>query len=83
MTTFEQVRNLVGQVLQLGDRTATLRPDSALLGNLPEFDSMAVVNVITALENGFGITVEDDDITAETFDTMGNLSDFVQAKLDT
>lgn len=83
MATFEEVRDLVGDVLQLGQRTAAMRPDSALLGNLPEFDSMAVVNVITALESRFGITIEDDDITAETFDTMGDLAAFVQAKLDT
>ena len=82
MATFEQVRDLVGDVLQLGERTTSLRPDSALLGNLPEFDSMAVVNVITALESRFGILIEDDDISADTFDTMGTLAAFVQAKLD-
>ena len=81
MATFEQVRDLVGDVLRLGERSVAMKPDSALLGNLPEFDSMAVVNVITALEKRFGITIEDDDITAETFDTMGNLVEFVQAKL--
>jgi acyl carrier protein len=82
MATFEQVRDLVGDVLRLGERTKALRPDSALLGNLPEFDSMAVVNVITALESRFGILIEDDDISADTFDTMGTLAAFVQAKLD-
>ena len=81
MTTFEQVRQIVGDVLQLGDRTAGLRPDSALLGNIPEFDSMAVVSVITALEDNLGIVVEDDEITAETFETLGNLTDFIDTKL--
>ena len=50
MVTFEQVRQIVGDVLQLGDRTAKLEPDTALLGSIPEFDSMAVVSVITALK---------------------------------
>jgi len=81
MATFEQVRQIVGDVLQLGDRTATLQPDTALLGNIPEFDSMAVVSVITALEDQLGILVEDDDITGETFETLGNLTAFVQSKL--
>jgi acyl carrier protein len=81
MATFEQVRQIVGDVLQLGDRTNSLQPDSALLGNIPEFDSMAVVSVITALEDQFGILVEDDDITAETFETLRKLTDFVQSKL--
>ena len=81
MATFEEVRQIVGDVLQLGDRTEKLQPGSALLGNIPEFDSMAVVSVITALEDQFGILVEDDDITGETFETLGNLTAFVQSKL--
>lgn len=80
MATFEQVRQIVGDVLQLGDRTMALEPNTALLGNIPEFDSMAVVGVITALEDQLGIYVEDDDITGETFETLGNLTAFVQAK---
>lgn len=80
MTTFEQVRQIVGDVLQLGDRAAKLQPESALLGNIPEFDSMAVVSVITALEDQMGILVEDDDINGETFETMGNLAAFVESK---
>jgi acyl carrier protein len=81
MATFEQVRQIVGDVLQLGERTAGLQPDTVLLGNIPEFDSMAVVSVITALEDQFAITVEDDDIGAETFETLANLTAFVQSKL--
>lgn len=81
MATFEQVRQIVGDVLQLGARTATLEPDTALLGNIPEFDSMAVVSVITALEDQLGILVEDDDITGETFETLANLTAFVQTKI--
>ncbi|MDJ0740832.1 MAG: acyl carrier protein [Gammaproteobacteria bacterium] len=81
MATFEQVRQIVGDVLQLGDRTSALQPDTALLGNIPEFDSMAVVSVITALEDQLGIYVEDDDITGETFETLGNLTAFIQSKL--
>lgn len=80
MATFEQVRQIVGDVLQLGDRTQQLKPDTALLGNIPEFDSMAVVSVITALEEQFDIFVEDDDITGETFENLANLTAFVQSK---
>jgi len=80
MATFEEVRQIVGDVLQLGDRTHALQLDSALLGNIPEFDSMAVVSVITALEDQLGIFVEDDDISGETFETLGSLTEFVQSK---
>lgn len=81
MASLEDVRQVVGDVLQLGPRTAELNADTALLGNIPEFDSMAVVSVITMLEEQFGIVVEDDDISAETFETLGQLTDFVNSKL--
>jgi acyl carrier protein len=81
MSTFERVRQIIGDVLQLGARTASLSADSGLLGNIPEFDSMAVVSVITALEDNFGIIVEDDEIDAATFETLGSLAAFVDGKL--
>lgn len=81
MASLEEIRQVVGDVLQLGPRTAELTADTALLGNIPEFDSMAVVSVITMLEEQFGIVVEDDDISAETFETLGQLTDFVNTKL--
>jgi len=68
-------------VLSLGDRKNSLKADSILLGNIPELDSMAVVNVITALEDHFGITVDDDEISAQTFETVGTLTGFVEQKL--
>lgn len=77
----EDVKQILSDVLALGDQGAALNSQSPLLGSIPELDSMAVVNLITALEDHFGITVEDDDISAATFDTLGSLADFVAAKL--
>ncbi len=77
MVAFEDVRRIVGDVLQLGERASELNEDSLLLGSLPEFDSMAVVSIITAIEEEFDIIVDDDDISAETFESMGSLHTFV------
>jgi acyl carrier protein len=52
-----------------------------LLGAIPELDSMAVVSLITALEEQFGIAVDDDEIGAATFETLGSLAAFVEQKL--
>lgn len=76
-----EVKAILSDSLQLGDRANDLDADTILLGNLPELDSMAVVNVITALEDHYGFTVEDDEITAETFETLGNLANFVERKV--
>ncbi len=75
------VKDVLADALSLGDRARQFAPSTPLLGSLPELDSMAVVNVITVLEDRFGITIADDDVSAETFETVGTLSEFVRRKL--
>lgn len=81
MQYIDEVKMVLADVLALGDRAADLNENSALLGSIPELDSMAVINVLTALEEHFGITVEDDEISAATFETLGSLVQFVERKL--
>ena len=52
-----------------------------LFGSLPELDSLAVVQLVYALEEQFGITVEPDEITGELFETLGNLASYVESKI--
>lgn len=80
MQYLEEVRNLLADVLSLGDSKKHLKEDSPLLGSVPELDSMAVIHVITALEERFGIVVDDDEISARTFETLGSLALFVRQK---
>jgi|GEM_PF-403065 len=75
------LQNLLDNLLQLGERAAELELDSPLLGDLPEFDSMAVIGVITELEELYGIVLEDDEIDGEIFITVGSLLDFINSKL--
>ena len=78
---FIGARQLVGDVLGLGFRVEGLERDTPLVGNLPELDSMAVVSVITALEEHFGFVVDDDDDVSQAFDTLGSLTRYVEAKM--
>jgi len=78
----EEVKNILADVLSLsGAAKDELTASSGLLGSIPELDSMAVVHLITALEEQFGITVDDDEISASTFETLGSLASFVEQKL--
>lgn len=81
MQHLEEVRDILSDALSLGGRKNSLTKDSVLLGSIPELDSMAVVNVITAIEEHFGISVDDDEISAQTFETLGSLTHFVEQKL--
>ncbi len=81
MDVLKEVNRVLDEVLSLGGRGAAFTRDTALLGAIPELDSMAVVTLITTLEDRFGITVDDDDIEGSTFASVGTLADFVSAKL--
>ena len=82
MKYLEEVKNLLIDVLNLGPAGQALDADSPLLGSLPELDSMAVVTLIGALEEHFGIVVDDDDISASTFATLGSLASFVAERAE-
>ncbi|MCG8611334.1 MAG: acyl carrier protein [Pseudomonadales bacterium] len=79
MSELDQVKAVLSDVL--GVDASGFDESTVLLGAIPEFDSMAVVSIITALEDNLGIFVEDDEISAETFETLGALASFVQSKL--
>lgn len=81
MSTLEEVKQIINDVLQLNGRVQSFDRSTGLLGEVPEFDSMAVVSLVTQLEEQFGITVDDEEISAETFETVGSLTDFVDRKL--
>jgi acyl carrier protein len=75
------VLRTLDDVLSLGGRGLAFTRETPLLGAVPELDSMAVVTLITSLEERFGITIDDDDIDGDTFGSVGSLVDFVKAKL--
>lgn len=81
MNLADDVKKVLTSVLQLGDRGKSLSADSALLGAIPELDSMAVVAVVTALEERFGVQFDDDEISADSFSTVGSLVQLIQSKL--
>lgn len=74
---------ILSQVLQLDtDAVNRMRSETSLLGAIPEFDSMAVVSIITALEDHYGFFIDDDEIDADVFETVGTLVKFVEQKLN-
>ncbi|WP_421621959.1 acyl carrier protein [Alkalilimnicola ehrlichii] len=81
MSSLDQVREILDSALSLNGRARSFDRDTVLLGDLPELDSMAVVSILTALEEQLGIMIDDEDVSAETFETLGTLADFVDSKL--
>lgn len=81
MNLMRDVLQTVDSVLGLQGRSASFDANTPLIGAVPELDSMAVVSLITALEQRFDILIDDDDISGAVFATAGSLTDFVDRKL--
>jgi acyl carrier protein len=80
LNTQHEVLALLDEILSLNGRAASFTTNTALLGAIPELDSMVVVALITGMEERFGVTVYDDEIDGTIFATVGSLVEFVDAK---
>jgi acyl carrier protein len=81
MSEIDTVLEILRSTLQLGKQATTFTESTPLLGSIPELDSMAVVALLTTVEEHYGIVIEDDDVSAETFETLGTLTRFIEAKI--
>ncbi len=78
----QQVLALLRSVLNLGSRAERFTAATPLIGAVPELDSMAVVSVLTAIEERFGFLIDDDEVDGSTFASVGSLVDLVRGKLN-
>lgn len=80
VATVDEVKHLIAELLGIGDRVDSMNASTELLGSLPELDSMAVIELVQAIEDRFGVAMDDEDISAETFSTLGSLAEYVRAR---
>ncbi len=59
-------------------RGQDLPDDLKLVGNI--LDSMAVTKLVTALEENFGFAFDDEDLSAEAFETVASIHALVVRK---
>lgn len=81
MDHVETIKLILTNSLNLGKRGADLQLSSALLGALPELDSLALTSVLIELEEQFDFKIEDDEIDGRIFETLGSLADYVAQKI--
>ena len=80
MDVEREVMQVLDETLSLNGRSATFTRSTPLLGALPGLDSMAVVSILSALEERVSISIEDGEVDGSTFATVGDLIDFALAK---
>ena len=79
-STLDDVRAVLVTTLGIENRADTLNASTPLLGSLPELDSLGVVQLVVALEEHFGLNIDEAEISADVFDTIGSLSTFIESK---
>ena len=82
MNRIDTVKLILNQTLQLGDQIEAFDQTTPLLGNIPELDSVSIVSILNGIEGHFDIEILDDDITAEVFESVGTLAEFIEQKLE-
>ena len=80
MSLQQELKTLLKVTLQL-DEVDEWEVDTEILGAIPEFDSMAIVTILTLVEENYGIMIEDDEVSAEVFETLGSLHSFIEEKI--
>jgi acyl carrier protein len=80
--TLDDVKALVAETLGICDRAGSMDASTRLLGELPELDSLAVAEILAAMETRFGLDIDGADFTADVFETLGTLAAFAGAHLN-
>ena len=81
MTTAEEIRKFITTNFYVAD-PAKLADDASFL-DLGIIDSTGVLEVVTFLEDKFGIVVGDSEMLPENLDSLKNLTAFVERKRST
>lgn len=76
-----EVISILQSTLGVAPGTIAPDPETPVLGAIPEMDSMSVVSILMSLEEQYGVMVDDDEIDADVFATVGSLTRFVESKL--
>ena len=75
----EQIRNFLAENFQLSSVGFTLSDDVSLLEE-GVIDSTGILELTTFVEATFGITVADEEIVPENFDSVDKIAAYVESK---
>ncbi len=80
MDALELTIDILETNLQL-DGSQALDRDTLLLGSIPEFNSLTITSILASIEDQTGEEVDDSEISAEIFESVGTLADFIAEKM--
>jgi acyl carrier protein len=75
----QEIEGFIVNELQAGSGLESLRPDEDLLA-ADLIDSLGITQLVTFLEKNYGITVTDDQLTPENFQTIERIAALVDRR---
>jgi len=75
----EQIRTYILQNILLGSAEKTLADDDSFLEK-GLIDSTGILELVSFVEDEFGIEVGDEELIPDNFDSVGKLAVYVQSK---
>lgn len=75
------VRHVLVERFDLGLRPGRIAPAEPLFDGGLEIDSMSAIELVVALEETFGVVLEEADLTERNFATVGDVARLVERKL--
>ena len=75
-----EMRSYIAENFLVGDKAARLSDDDSFLEH-HILDSTGFLELITHLEERFGIKITDEEMVPENLDSLGNIESFVRRKL--
>jgi acyl carrier protein len=79
-TAKDRVRTYVSRELLLRDDTSSLADDEELLSQI---DSMAIMELVSFIEDTFQVVLEYDELDADNFRTLDSIDALIQRKVGT
>ncbi|GGA84148.1 hypothetical protein GCM10011369_27700 [Neiella marina] len=67
-----QLTNILQQLLP-GHAIEQWTDDTGLIGDIPEFDSMMLTNLLTAIEDVYQIEIDEAELSMDDFEDWGSL----------
>lgn len=76
-----QIRSLIVETFLFGEPRGAMEDTDSLMEN-GIIDSLGVLELVTRIEEKYGIKVEDEELIPENLDSIASLSNFVLKKID-
>jgi acyl carrier protein len=79
MNTETAIERFIVDELLLGDSNTRIDPDESLISR-GVLDSLALLRLIAFIEEQFGVTVNDDEVIPDNFETVNEIKSFIDKK---